>query len=98
MAYEMKDGQGTMFQNADKQPEETNKPDWKGRIMVNGAMYWISGWYKNPNPDKGEFLSLSVQPMQDQPQAGPPAAGSGGRGAPPPRSGSRPVPPNSQRR
>lgn len=96
MAYEMKDGQGTMFQNSYKEAGDS-KPDLRGECVVNGEVLEIAGWWKNPNPEKGQFLSLKIQPKQQrqnqtsggdgQSNQNPPQ---GGRGTPPPPSRGRP--------
>lgn len=62
MAYEQKDGQGSLFKN-DKDGVE-NRPDLKGSITIAGKQYWLSGWTKEG--DKGKWLSLSAQPKDER--------------------------------
>ncbi len=62
MAYEQKDGQGSLFKN-DKDGVE-NRPDLKGSITIAGKQYWLSAWTKEG--DKGKWLSLSAQPKDDR--------------------------------
>jgi hypothetical protein len=61
MAYEQRDGQGSLFKNDDKASEK--HPDYKGDCTLNGQKYWISAWIKTGK--NGKFMSLSLQPKQD---------------------------------
>ena len=61
MAYELKDGQGSLFKNDRKESER--HPDYKGEINVDGELYWLSAWVKDGK--KGKFLSLSIKPKED---------------------------------
>lgn len=54
---------GVLFKNDRKQNEK--QPDYKGNINVNGTEFWLSAWIKEGK--KGKFMSLSVQPKDDQP-------------------------------
>ena len=60
MAYEQKDGEGTLFQN-DKQGND-KRPDYTGKINVNGTDYRLSAWIREGQ--KGKFMSGSVEPFQ----------------------------------
>lgn len=59
MAFELKDGQGSLFKNTKKQKE--NHPDYQGECKVGGVKYRISGW-KKKSAKGTDWLSLSVQP------------------------------------
>jgi hypothetical protein len=61
MAYELKDGQGSLFKNDRKESE--NHPDYRGEINVDGQLYWLSAWIKEGK--KGKFMSLSAKPKDD---------------------------------
>ena len=63
MAYEQKDNSGAMFVNDRK--EKDSHPDRRGEAMIDGKMYWVSGWIKEGK--KGKSLSLAFKP-KDQPQ------------------------------
>lgn len=86
-AYETKPNSGSMFANDRKQTD--NHPDRKGKALIGGVWYWVSGWDKQGH--KGPWLSLSFQEMTpeqvqqycggNQQQTPPPAR----RPAPPPR-------------
>jgi hypothetical protein len=62
MAYEMKEGSGSLFKN-DRKEKETH-PDYTGSIMVNGKEHWLSGWLKEGK--KGKFFSLSIGKPKEQ--------------------------------
>jgi hypothetical protein len=57
MAYEQRDNSGTMFVN-DRKEKETH-PDRTGTAMIDGVMYYVSGWMKDGA--KGKFLSLAFK-------------------------------------
>ena len=58
MAYELKEGQGTLFVN-DKEGI-SKRPDRQGKLNIGGVIYRLSGWIKEgPN---GPWLSLEAQP------------------------------------
>jgi uncharacterized protein (DUF736 family) len=61
MAYELKDGQGSLFPNDRK--EKDNHPDWRGTIKIDGKFYEISSWWKE-SPGKTGFHSLAVKPKE----------------------------------
>ncbi len=56
MAYQLKDGNGSLFNN-DRKEKDTH-PDLAGSIMLNGKEYWLSGWKKQGS--KGEFISIAL--------------------------------------
>lgn len=61
MAYELKDGQGSLFQDT----SERNK-DYDGKIMIGGQLYWLSGWRKEGKDGKPGWLSLEARPAQQR--------------------------------
>ena len=56
MAYQAKEGSGTLFKN-DRKTSETH-PDLSGTIMINGKEHWLSAWRKDGK--KGPYYSVSI--------------------------------------
>ena len=69
--YEQKEYTGTLFKN-DKQGNE-KRPDYRGKINVNGQEFELSAWIKEGK--KGKFMSLSVQEPRQQESAPSPRGG-----------------------
>ena len=72
MAYEQRDNSGSLFKNDPDKRRSDNSPEYGGKVMIDGRMYFINGWIKDGA--KGKFFSLSFklmdqQPGQSQPQA-----------------------------
>ncbi len=57
MAYEQKDGQGSLFKN--KRKETDNHPDYNGSITINGVEHWLSAWLKESKGGQ-KYMSLSL--------------------------------------
>jgi len=57
MAYQHKEGSGSLFKNDKKLSDK--HPDYKGDALINGKEVWLSAWIKEGN--KGKFMSLSIQ-------------------------------------
>ena len=54
MAYELKEGQGTLFKN---EKQNDRQPDLKGTILIGGKTYEVAAWEKTSK--RGDvFLSL----------------------------------------
>jgi hypothetical protein len=64
MAYELKPGSGTLFENTRKVSD--THPDLTGSINVNGTEHWFSGWWKDGK--NGQFLSVSIGKVKEQQQ------------------------------
>jgi hypothetical protein len=62
VAYEQRDNSGTIFVN-DRKEKETH-PDRSGTAMIDGVMYYVSGWIKEGA--KGKFLSLAFKKKEGQ--------------------------------
>lgn len=62
MAWELRDGSGSLFKNERK--EEPTHADYRGEIMVDGKIYWLNAWIKEGK--KGKFMSLTVKPKADK--------------------------------
>jgi hypothetical protein len=68
MAFEHKEGQGSLFKN-DKRTEMNNQPHAKGDALIGGVVYTISAWTKDGA--KGRFQSLKIEPKQPRQEAPP---------------------------
>jgi hypothetical protein len=62
MAYEQRDNSGSLFSNDRK--EKDSHPDFKGTAMIDGIVYWVSGWTKHGQ--RGDFTSLAFKRKDDQ--------------------------------
>jgi hypothetical protein len=70
MAYELRDGQGTLFKNDRKSTEK--HPDYTGSIKTpDGQEHWFSAWIKTGSQG-GKFLSVQIGNPKDG-QRKPPA-------------------------
>lgn len=65
-SYQQRDNEGSLFKNDRK--ESDRHPDYTGKVMVDGRMYWLSAWVKRPD-GKAPFFSLALKP-QDAAQSG----------------------------
>lgn len=59
---------GVLFKNDEKKGEA--HPDYKGRINTNGQDFWLSAWLKTAK-DGRKYMSLSVNPMEQQQRLAP---------------------------
>lgn len=58
MAYEMREGSGSLFR-ADKKSESA--PDYEGKVMLAEREWRIAGWLKT-TPGGKKWMSLRVEP------------------------------------
>lgn len=82
MAFELRDGQGTLFKN-DKDGND-KRPDYRGELkLLDGSTVKLAGWVKQGA--KGSFLSISIDKPREQSddfRSGRDEGVSGGRGDP----------------
>lgn len=57
MAYELKEGQGSLFRN-DKQSER--QPDYRGSIVIGGVTYTVAAWERTSQRGLN-YLSLQAE-------------------------------------
>lgn len=60
MAYEMGEGQGVLF----SEEAQGNRPNYRGRLMLNGKLIKLVGWRKQGK--KGAFISFKVDEPKRQ--------------------------------
>lgn len=77
MAFEQRDNSGSLFVNSRKTKE--NHPDRQGQAMIDGQMYWVSGWVKKTK-DGENWLSMSFQKKEEQGRSAPSTQGTSGGG------------------
>ena len=63
MAFELKEGQGTLFKNKLKD-EGSKQPDYRGELMMDGTLMEVAAWIKEGA--KGKWMSLSVKPKEER--------------------------------
>lgn len=56
MAYEHKEGQGSLFKN---EKANDRQPDFKGTIVIGGVTYEVAAWKKTARSGK-EYMSLQA--------------------------------------
>ena len=70
MAYEHKEGQGSLFKN---EKQNDRQPDYKGTILINGVTYEVAAWERTSQ--KGmQYLSLQAALPREKPQQAPSAS------------------------
>lgn len=62
MAYEHKEGQGSLFCN---EKQNDRQPDYKGTIVIEGRSYEIAAWKKTARSGK-EYLSLQASEPREK--------------------------------
>jgi len=62
MAYEHKEGQGSMFQN---EKQNDRQPDYKGSIVIEGKTYEIAAWARTSQRGT-KYLSLQASLPREQ--------------------------------
>ena len=65
MAYEMKNGQGSLFKN-DKEGNDA-RPDYTGKLMVDGQLYRVAGWIKASGRSGEKYMSLHAEAFTERP-------------------------------
>lgn len=60
MAYELREGQGSLFTN---EKQNDRQPDFKGSIMIKGVLYNISAWNRTSQNGR-QYISLQAEERQ----------------------------------
>lgn len=74
MAYQLNDNSGSLFLNDKKQA--ANHPDFTGRAIIGGKLYYLSMWLKTSKGSNGapiQYYSLAFKPADAQQPAAPQA-------------------------
>lgn len=64
MAYEMKEGDFSIFPNDKKEPD-SNQPDWTGKCMIDGVVKRVAGWDKKMKNDF-TFISGKISEFKEK--------------------------------
>ena len=64
MAYQLKDGQGSLFRN-DKAGND-RRPDYAGKLMVDGKLLRLVAWVREPQSGGEKYLSIAAEPWKDR--------------------------------
>ena len=67
MAYEHREGSGSLFRNTKKE-EGSSQPDMRGDVLIGGVLHEVAAWSK-VSDTAGKWLSLSIKPKQEQQKA-----------------------------
>lgn len=62
MAYEHKEGQGSLFKN---EKQNDRQPDFKGTILIGGVTYEIAAWTRRTQNGKEYFSLQASLPRQN---------------------------------
>lgn len=65
MAYELREGQGTLFKN-DKR-EKDSQPNARGEALIDGVLYEVAAWTKEGRKGKFQFLSFKRKDQRREP-------------------------------
>ena len=63
MAYQMKDGSGTLFKVQEKKNERG--PDYTGDCMIGGEVFRMAAWIKESESGR-KFMSFKFEPKEEQ--------------------------------
>lgn len=62
MAYQLKEGQGSLFRNENRSSDKA--PNARGEILIGGVLYELASWTKEGR--KGKFQSLTAKPKEQR--------------------------------
>jgi uncharacterized protein (DUF736 family) len=63
MAYQMRDGSGTLFKVQDKKNERG--PDYTGDCMIVGEVFRMAAWIRESESGR-KFMSFKFEPKEEQ--------------------------------
>jgi uncharacterized protein (DUF736 family) len=65
MAFELKDGSGSLFKNSYKEDENDKKPNYTGSVKVKGTEYALAGW-KTVSKSGVTYISVKVSDKNEK--------------------------------
>lgn len=63
MAYQMKDGSGTLFKVLEKKNEKG--PDYTGDCMIEGTVFRMAAWIRESEAGR-KYMSFKFEPKEEQ--------------------------------
>ncbi len=66
MAYQQREGQGSLFKN---EKQNDRQPDFRGNILIKGVTYSISAWNRTSQNGR-EYISLQAEERSSDAQQG----------------------------
>jgi uncharacterized protein (DUF736 family) len=60
MAYEIREGQGSLWPNEDRRSD--NAPNATGKFMINGELFKIAAWTRETRDGDKRYMSLRIEP------------------------------------
>lgn len=63
MAYEIREGSGSIFENENK--TNPNAPDYTGTAKINGELYSIACWNKVGQKSGKAYQSVKIEKKED---------------------------------
>lgn len=63
MAYQMKDGSGTLFKVLEKKNEKG--PDYTGDCMIEGTVFRMAAWIRESESGR-KYMSFKFEPKDEQ--------------------------------
>lgn len=49
--------------------DNLKRPDYKGKVNIDGREFWLSGWIRTSKDGNTKFISGATQPVEVQEQA-----------------------------
>ncbi len=66
MTYELREGQGSLFGNADRE-QGSNRPEWTGNLRVAGQTWRLAAWCRETRAG-ARYLSIKATPLEREPR------------------------------
>ena len=58
--------QGTLGRNQKQSQQAAGAPEYRGKIDIEGKLYYLSAWIKENSSDGSKFFSISAKPAEQQ--------------------------------
>lgn len=71
MAYELREGEGTLWPNKNKNGESS--PNLTGQTKLDGKEYWVSGWVNTSQASGAKWIKFTLRAKDESGAATHPA-------------------------